>query len=153
MSKILLLIVLGLISVSAEDWPQFRGPTGQGHSTERGLPLEWSESRNVIWKTPVQGLGWSSPIVAAGRVWMTAAVKDRGASLRTLAFDVETGRQLLNVEVFRARHGEPLNIKNSLASPSPVVEGDRVYVHFGADGTAALTAAGEIVWKARLPYE
>jgi outer membrane protein assembly factor BamB len=137
----------------AEDWPQFRGPTGQGHSSEQGVPVEWSESRNVVWKTRVPGSGWSSPVVAGGRIWLTAAVKERGASLRVLAFDVETGRELVNTEVFRPRYADPLNPKNTLASPTPIVEGDRVYVHFGADGTAALTASGEIVWKLRLSYD
>jgi outer membrane protein assembly factor BamB len=140
-------------AVPAEDWPEFRGPTAQGHSTERGLPLEWSESRNVMWKTRVPGLGWSSPVVAGGRVWITSAIKERGGSLRALAFDVETGRELVNAEVFRTRNADPLNAKNSLASPTPIVEGDRVYVHFGADGTAALTTSGETVWKTRLAYE
>ena len=84
------------------------------------------------------GLGWSSPVVAGGRVWLTTAVNDRGGSLRVLAFDVETGRQIVDVEVFRARSADPLNAKNSHASPTPIVDGDRVYVHFGADGTAAL---------------
>jgi outer membrane protein assembly factor BamB len=140
--------------LSAEDWPAFRGPAGQGHSSEQNLPLEWSESNNVVWKTPVPGRGWSSPAVAGGRVWLTTAVDDRGgASLRALAFDVETGREAVNVEVARLRDRTLLNPKNSHASPTPIVEGDRVYVHFGAEATAALTTAGAIVWKARFPYE
>ena len=139
--------------VRAEDWPQFRGPTGQGHSSERGLPLDWSESRNVKWKTPVPGRGWSSPVVAGGRVWLTTSVKANGASLRALAYDVETGREVVNVEVFHLRSADLSNAKNSHASPTPIVDGDRVYVHFGAEGTAALTTSGEIVWKTRLPYQ
>ena len=149
----LMLVALGSFAVRAEDWPEFRGPTGQGHSAERGVPFEWSESRNIVWKTRVPGLGWSSPVVAGGRVWVTTAINDRGGSLRALAFDVETGRELVNAEVFRTRSADPLNAKNSLASPTPIVEGDRVYVHFGADGTAALTTSGDIVWKTRLPYD
>ena len=148
-----LVLVLTGFTVHAEDWPEFRGPTGQGHSSERGIPFVWSESQNVTWKTRVPGSGWSSPAVAGGRVWLTTAVKDRGGSLRALAFDVQTGRELVNTEVFRARHADPLNAKNTLASPTAIVEGDRVYVHFGADGTAALTTAGEIVWKIRLSYD
>ena len=147
----LLLILAGLV-VHAEDWPEFRGPTGQGHSSERGLPLEWSESRNLLWKAAVPGRGWSSPVVSAGRVWVTTAT-DKGASLRALAFDIETGREVVNTEVVRIRGGELLNPKNSRASPTPIVEGDRVYVHFGADGTAALTTSGEVVWKVQLRYE
>ncbi len=137
----------------AQDWPEFRGPGGQGHSSERGVASGWSESRNVAWKTPVPGLGWSSPVVAGGRVWLTTATGERDVSLRVLAFDVEGGREVVNVEVFRVRNARAINPKNSWASPTPVVEGDRVYVHFGADGTAALTSAGEVVWKVRFPYE
>jgi len=138
----------------AEEWPEFRGPTGQGHSTERNIPLEWSESRNVAWKTPLPGTGWSSPVVAGGKVWLTAAVKDRnGGSLRALAYDAATGHELVNTEVFRVRSVDPLNPKNTRASPTPILDGDRVYVHFGADGTAALTTSGEIVWKTKFDYQ
>lgn len=150
---VLLAVVLTTRGVGAQDWPQFRGPTGQGHSSERGLPLEWSESKNVVWKTPVPGSGWSSPVVAGNRVWLTTAAGDRDTSLRLLAFDATTGREAVNVEVFRLRSAGEINPKNSRASPTPIVEGDRVYVHYGAEGTAALTTSGEIVWKARLPYE
>lgn len=149
-----LFLILCTATARAEDWPQFRGPTGQGHSTETNLPIEWSETKNVVWKVPVPGSGWSSPVVSNGRVWLTSSVQQqRAASLRALSFDVETGRELVNVEVFRMSDGRLLNIKNSHASPTPIVEGDRVYVHFGAAGTAALTTTGDIVWKTELRYE
>jgi outer membrane protein assembly factor BamB len=90
--------------------------------------------------------------VSEGRVWLTSAIQSRGASLRLLAYEVATGREAVNVEVLAAPDARLLNPKNSLASPTPLVEGDRVYVHFGAEGTAALTTAGQLVWKARLPY-
>ena len=151
---VLLALALPLAALRASaQWPEFRGPTGQGHSSERGLPLEWSETHNVRWKVPVPGRGWSSPSIADGRVWMTTAVENRGSSLRAIAYDLETGRESVNVEVFHVGRPAAMNPKNSRASPTPIVEGDRVYVHFGADGTAALTTAGEIVWKTRLPYE
>jgi outer membrane protein assembly factor BamB len=156
---VFLLIAGASALAQAEDWPQFRGPTGQGHATERGLPLQWSESKTILWKTPVPGLGWSSPVVANGRVWLTTVVeaKERrgrvSASLRALAFDVATGREVVNVEVFRLDDVGYVNPKNSRASPTPVVDGDRVYVHFGADGTAALNASGEILWTTHLRYE
>ena len=149
----MLALILTAFAARAEDWPQFRGPTGQGHSSERGLPVEWSESLNVIWKSPVPGLGWSSPAVSAGRVWVTTAIENEyPASLRALAFDVETGRELVNTEVVSIVQDPFANPKNSFASPTPIIEGDRVYVHFGGDGTAALTTSGDIVWKIRLPY-
>lgn len=142
------------VALAKGEWPDFRGPGGQGHSTERGLPLEWNETRNVTWKTAVPGLGWSSPVVANGKVWITTAVEQRGISLRALAFDVATGQEVVNVEVFKIpTDRRDINPKNSWASPTPVLEGDRVYVHFGADGTAALSSSGEIIWKTRFDYQ
>jgi outer membrane protein assembly factor BamB len=146
-------IALALTAGVAAQWPQFRGPTGQGHSTETNLPLDWSETRNVRWKTPIPGRGWSSPAIGEGRIWVTTAVDAGATSLRALAFDLESGREVVNVEVFHVKRPAAVNPKNSRASPTPIVEGDRVYVHFGADGTAALTTTGEVVWNTRLPYE
>ena len=150
-----LICLLVGVSLRAEEWPQFRGPTGQGHSTEVGLPLEWSESRNIAWKVPVDGSGWSSPVVAGGRVWLTAARPSgrSSVSLRAMAFDVATGRVVVDTEVFKVSTATALNPKNSRASPTPIVDGDRVYVHFGPDGTAALTTAGAVLWTKKLPYE
>ena len=156
---VLLLIAGTSLLAQAEDWPQFRGPTGQGHATERDLPLEWTETKNIIWKAPVPGLGWSSPAVANGRVWLTTVVESKerrgrvSASLRALAYDVATGRELVNVEVFRLDDAGYVNPKNSRASPTPIVDGDRVYVHFGAEGTAAISTSGEILWTTHLRYE
>ena len=141
-------------SAQPGDWPEFRGPSGQGHSSEVGLPLEWGESRNVVWKVPVAGRGWSSPVVSGGRVWLTTAVPEQGgASLRALAYDIGTGATVVDVEVFRLRDAGLKNPKNSHASPTPILAGDRVYVHFGGEGTAALDAgSGAVVWKAQFPY-
>jgi outer membrane protein assembly factor BamB len=152
------ILVLAAVTLAAEDWPQFRGPTGQGHATERGLPLEWSESHNILWKSPVPGFGWSSPVVAGGKVWITTVVEMKNerrvtASLRALAYDVETGREVVNTEVFQITELGVINPKNSRASPTPIVDGEKVYVHFGADGTAALSTSGQVLWTTRLPYE
>jgi outer membrane protein assembly factor BamB len=138
---------------AAQEWPQFRGPGGQGHSAERGVPLDWSSTRNVVWKVPVPGRGWSSPIVSGGRVWLTTATAGRDGTLRLLAYDVDSGREALNVEVFRIGNANLLNDKNSHASPTPVADGDRIYVHFGDQGTAALTTDGKILWKTRQRHQ
>jgi outer membrane protein assembly factor BamB len=154
-----LLAFLASLQVAAEDWPQFRGPTGQGHSSERGLPVEWSETKNVAWKVPVRGLGWSSPVVANGRVWLTAAVPERTGrgrtpqSLRVYAFDATDGRQLVDSEIVRLANPRYQHPKTNFASPTPIVDGDRVYVHFGADGTAAVDLSGKVLWKTTLPFE
>ena len=141
------------LSARAGDWPEFRGPLGQGHSTEQGLPAEWSETHNVAWKTPVPGRGWSTPVIADGRLWLTTATSENGGSLRLLAFDTDRGHQTLDVEVFRTDDQRAPNPKNSLASPSPIVDGDRVYVHFGAYGTAAVSTDGEVLWTRQFVYE
>ena len=150
----LFLFIVSAAGQHAADWPQFRGPGGQGHAAAGDAPLEWSETRNVVWKVPIRGRGWSSPVVSNGRIWITTSVPAAGgASLRALALDVESGRELVNVEVFRLSRANLKNPKNSHASPTPIAEGDRVYVHFGGDGTAALDAgSGAVVWKARFPY-
>src|SRR6185436_4639582 len=144
---IILLLILSLISL--QDWPQFRGPTGQGVSDERNLPLTWSETKSVRWKTAIPGRGWSSPVIEGDRIWLTTATED-GRSLRAIAVDKNSGAIIRNVEVFHQKSARLTNPKNSFASPTPIVEGDRVYVHFGAFGTACLTQSGEIVWKIKL---
>lgn len=142
-------LLLAAGTAAAEQWPQFRGPGGQGHSDEANVPLEWSETSHVTWKSPVPGTGWSSPVIGGNRAWMTTAV---GNSLRAVAYDVTTGRQVVDVEVFRVRRRDPIHFKNSHASPTPVVAADRVFVHFGADGTAALSLTGQILWRTQLTY-
>jgi outer membrane protein assembly factor BamB len=145
------LIFLSLLFFS-QDWPEFRGPAGQGHSDERGLPLLWSETKNVRWKVAIPGRGWSSPAIQGDRIWLTTAT-DEGKSLRAISLDRNTGAIQQNVEVFRLKSLGNLNSKNSQASPTPVLEGDRVYLHFGAYGTACITQSGEVVWKTRLDYD
>jgi outer membrane protein assembly factor BamB len=149
MTKTLLFLSLLFFS---QDWPEFRGPTGQGHSDERGLPLVWSETKNVRWKVAIPGRGWSSPAIQGDRIWLTTATEE-GKSLRAISVDGNTGAILQNVEVFRVKSQGNLNSKNSQASPTPVLEDDRVYLHFGAYGTACITQSGEIVWKTRLDYD
>jgi len=142
------LIVAGL-GCAAENWPQFRGPDGQGHADDANLPLTWSckENQNVVWRTPLPGLGWSSPVIRGGQLWMTTATGN-GASLRALCVDKATGRLLHDIEVFRPAKPFAINPLNSHATPTPVIEEGRLYVHFGPGGTACLdTTSGAILWK------
>ncbi|MEY4687113.1 MAG: hypothetical protein RIR76_1136 [Verrucomicrobiota bacterium] len=155
---LLLVLTFAGVSVRAEDWPEFRGPGGQGISRGTDLPLQWSATENVLWRQPVPGLGWSSPVTAGGRIFLTTgvAVGDGAPSLRALALELATGRILWDTEVFPpAETGRAsMHKKNSPASPTPVVHEGRVYVHFGHFGTACLDLEGKVLWRNnRLRYE
>jgi outer membrane protein assembly factor BamB len=143
--------VAGTAALSAADWPQFRGPTQQGLSTERHLPLTWSETENIAWKTELPGLGWSSPAIVGRQVWLTTAL-DGGHSLRALCVDRDSGGIVREVEVFQKEDPGSIHTKNSHASPTPFIEDDRVYMHYGRHGTACLTTDGAIVWRTALDY-
>lgn len=134
---------------AADRWTEFRGPAGTGWSDSSGLPREWSETRNVAWKTRIHGRGWSSPVVLGSQVWLTTATRD-GRELSALALDRDSGRIVHDVLVFRVETPEETARFNSFASPTPVIEDGRVYVHFGSYGTAALdTKTGKTVWARR----
>ncbi len=143
---LLIVFLCAADQASAADWPQFRGATGQGHAEGANLPLTWSETENIAWKVPIEGLGWSSPVIADGQLWLTTAVDD-GKSLRAICLDPESGQSIHNVEVFQLEDPGAIHRKNSHASPTPLIEAGRVYVHFGAHGTACLSTEGKVVWK------
>ena len=136
----------------AADWTEFRGPGQQGHADATGLPTSWSETEHITWKTAIPGLGWSSPSIQGTQLWITTAVDD-GHSLRALRLHRDTGVIEKEIEVFHKENPGQVHKKNSHASPTPVIRGDRVFVHFGKHGTACLTTEGEIVWKTELEYE
>jgi outer membrane protein assembly factor BamB len=138
-------------SAPPPDWPQFRGPDGQGRSPARGLPVRWHEHKNIAWKKPIRGLGWSSPAIKDDRLWLTTAL-DKEKSLRLLCLDCRTGETIHDVEVFRKESLGGIHPKNSHATPTPILVDDRCYVHFGSHGTAALTLDGEILWNTELKY-
>ena len=128
------------------DWPQFRGPDGQGHSNEKGVPIHWAEDRNITWKSAVPGQGWSSPVIAANQVWMSSAEAE-GRSLHAICIDKTNGKMLYDVEVLTTREAGPRHRLIGYASPTPVLDGERVYVHFGPRGTVCLDTEGGILWK------
>lgn len=132
--------------LNAADWPEFRGPTGQGISTARNLPKEWDATKHVAWKTKIAG-GWSSPILYRGKIYVTAGVpKVDSLSLRVICLDAGTGRVLWDNEALTANSVQKHD-KNSHASPTPIAEGNRLFVHFGQYGTAALDLDGNVVWR------
>ena len=150
-NQILVAVITTLATLlsQAADWSQFRGPDGQGHAEVRQpLPTRWSTIKNVPWSVEIPGTGWSSPIIHRDQIYLTTAVPADGGqqSLRALCLDTHTGKTLWSTEVFSvtplAKHD-----KNSHASATPVTDGDRLYVHFGAYGTAALDFNGKVLWR------
>lgn len=143
----LVLLVAALLRVDAGNWPQFRGPDGQGHSSETSIPTAWSASQGIAWKTPIPGESWSSPIVQGRHVFVTTAT-DNGESCRVLSLDRDSGRILWNTEVFRQvpRRKET---RNSYATPTPATDGKRVYACFGDGSFAALDYRGTVLWTNR----
>ncbi len=149
------LLVLSGLAAHA-DWPRFRGPWSNGHVSAPGdtkiigFPLHWSETNNLKWKTEIPFRGWSTPVVLGGQVWLTTATLD-GHDFFAICVDAETGKILFNEKVFHCENPEPLNngaSMNCYATPSPVIEPGRVYVHFGRFGTACLdTSTGKVLWK------
>ncbi|MGI8979804.1 MAG: PQQ-binding-like beta-propeller repeat protein [Pirellulaceae bacterium] len=152
MRNLLPLVLVSFVSlpVFAADWPGFRGPLGNGVSTEKNLPIQWSETKNIAWKQEIPGKGWSSTALVKGRLYLTTAVlTDDKLSQRAICLNAKDGTTLWDTEVFSrdAASVPGIHIKNSHASPTPLVEGGKLYVHFGHQGTACLDLDGNIVWK------
>jgi len=144
------LLIYGSVAsfaLAGEAWPRFLGPNQNSRVEDAPkLPVNWEESK-ARWKAEIPGEGWSSPLIADGRVWMTTATED-GLSLRAVAVDLESGKLLHDIEVFHAESATPKHRRNSHASPTGLLSGDRFFVHFGTNGTAALDAkTGEILWR------
>ncbi len=162
-------IFSGITQAAADDWPQFRGPSGDGISTATNLPLTWSQTQNVKWKVSVPGKGRSSPVVLGDRIWLTTALE---SNVRTFAagpdqmqqaervvigvvcLDRVTGSQLYHTEQFTVDHPPEVNFLNSYATPTPIAEAGRVYCDFGTFGTACIEAdSGRVLWKRQLPLD
>ena len=132
-------------SVQAENWMRFRGPTGQGLSNETNLPVTWSATENVKWKTSLPGKGWSSPIVFEDQIFLTASTEE-GVSCQVICLNRKDGSVNWTTEVHRQKPG-PMRKQNSYATPTPVTDGKHVYSVF-YDGTIiAVDFSGKIVWK------
>jgi outer membrane protein assembly factor BamB len=147
----LLLLIAFATSLRAEDWREFRGPSGQGLYEGKNLPIEWSTTKNVAWKTKIPGKGWSSPIIEKGRVYLTSAVpidESKDLSLAAICVDAATGKVIWRTDIFKQDAKAPkIHAKNSHASPTPVTDGKHLFVHFGHQGTACLDLDGKIVWR------
>ncbi|MGE3803726.1 MAG: PQQ-binding-like beta-propeller repeat protein [Gemmataceae bacterium] len=143
-------VLVLLAGISGANWPAFRGPNGDGHSDAAEVPLRWSEDKNVVWKTALPGHGWSSPVVWGKSVWLTTATAE-GKELFALELDLDTGKLLRKIKVFDVAEPKPKIVEgSSYASPTPIIEAGRLYVHFGTYGTACLnTADGKKIWERR----
>lgn len=147
-------LLLGSVANSQSIWPDFRGPVGDGHAVTAGgtnhlrLPLAWSETSNVVWKTAIPHKGWSTPVIWGNQIWLTTATAN-GQDFYAICVAADSGKVLFNERVFHCATPEPLgNNLNGYASPSPVIEARRVYVHFGSYGTACLdTKDFKVIWK------
>ncbi len=171
MKNTIALLLLAFSHVSAEEWPEWRGPNGQGISSAKGLPETWSETSGVVWKAELPGRGHSTPVLTGNQLWLTTAlekaatpdqVKARLAtntgdqpltvldsvSLRVLCVDSISGKVLHDMEVLNVKNPQWAHQLNSYASPSPILENGRLYAHFGSLGTVCLdTATLKILWK------
>jgi outer membrane protein assembly factor BamB len=167
-------LTAGSAVLSAANWPGWRGPEGQGISTESGLPTEWSSSQNVAWKVPLGGRGHSSPIVWGDRVFVTTAVEgdmapdnkapthllggkefvhpdsvgvDKRHTYKVMAIDLASGKTLWERTAYDGPVYDNRHKKGSYASPTPVTDGKRVYAYFGSEGLYAYDFAGKLAWK------
>ena len=172
--RLALLFILTSAFVQAGDWPQWRGPTADGVSTETDVPTEWSATEGVLWKAPLRGLGTSTPIVSGDRIFLTSQIGDgplteggrdfenaaairkfgeKGVRFFLQAFSKKDG-SLLWEKSFDAGSDLPeVHIKHNLSSPSCVTDGERVYAWFGTGLVVALTMDGEEVWRRALNEE
>ncbi len=131
-------------------WHQFRGPTGDGLAIQAKLPTDWSDDQHVLWKTPIHGRGWSSPVEDAGQIWLTTASED-GLSMSAVCVDLKSGKVKHDAVIFTNETVQPdYHSTNSYASATPVLDREHAYVHFGAYGTACLRRNDcSVVWQRR----
>lgn len=144
-----LLLAASAVGLSAAgEWPQFRGPAGDGHH-DQSLPLRWSATENVRWKTPIPGKAWASPVIWRAQIWLANATAD-GRELSVVCVDRETGRILQDRKLFEVERPQFCHPFNSYASPTPVLEAGRLYVTWGSPAVACIdTSTGQVLWERR----
>ena len=150
MKKILLRLGLAaLLSPAFADWTEFRGPASDG-ITAAEVPLKWGKDQNVTWRKEIHGLGWSTPLVMEGKIWITTA-SEKGHQMSILCLDEKSGGVLLDRVFITSDNPEPLaNNLNTYASPTGVIEAGRAWFSFGSYGTICLdTKTFESVWERR----
>ncbi|HEY0457168.1 MAG TPA: PQQ-binding-like beta-propeller repeat protein [Verrucomicrobiae bacterium] len=145
----LLIALAARCAFAGETWPQFRGPDGNGLSDAKGLPVTWSEQKNIKWKTSIHGKAWSSPVILGNQVWLTTATAD-GKELFVLCVDRDSGKIVRDQKLVDVPNPQYCIPFNSYASPTPVIEEGRLYATFGSAQTACLdTKTGRVLWERR----
>jgi len=135
------------MAVAGENWPSYRGPTNQGESDATDLPIHWSETENVVWKTAIPGKAWSSPVIWGDRIWLTNAPPE-GTQLYAICVDKNSGKILIKKRLRAVPAPQYCHPFNSYASPSPVIEQGRVYMSFGSPYNACLDSkTGQVIWE------
>ncbi len=131
-----------------QNWPEFRGPTADGHADEAKLPVEFDESK-ISWQLPIHGKGWSSPVIWDDQIWLTTATED-GKKMSVIGVDLESGKKIHDFVVFENEAPQFCHPTNSYASSTPAIESGRLYVHFGSYGTACIdTDSAKVIWERR----
>jgi outer membrane protein assembly factor BamB len=141
--------LLSVINMDAQtsNWSHFRGSNLNGISDAGNLPVTWNDTLNILWKVPVKGKGWSSPVVWGNQVWLTTATDD-GKEMFALCLNAKTGKEIFNPKLFEHEKMYSKHDFNTYATPTPCIEEGSVYIHFGTSGTACLrTKDGKVVWK------
>jgi outer membrane protein assembly factor BamB len=139
-------LLIASTALAAENWPEFRGPRGDGTSTSQ-LPTKWAEGKNVAWKTAIHDKGWSSPVVWGEQVWLTTAKED-GSELYAIGLERKSGKIIHDLKLFTPKNPPAIKQFNSHASPTPAIEAGRLYAHFGSYGTACVdTTTGQTIWS------
>jgi len=143
----LFIFFIASCQTETDNWTHFRGSGMDGYANVEKAPLHWSETENIVWKIPVKGLGWSSPVVFGDQVWLTSAEED-GTAFYVFCYDLETGKVVNEQTVFTSDEPQQIHSTNSYATPTPCIEEGRVYVHYGTFGTACInTKDFNVVWK------
>ncbi|MDP2336173.1 MAG: PQQ-binding-like beta-propeller repeat protein [Bacteroidota bacterium] len=139
-------VTSGLLAQGQENWTHLRGSKLDGHSLSKNAPVSWSENSAILWKTEIRGVAWSSPVVFGGQVWTSSATQN-GEEMFVVCTDYDSGKILKEVSLFKPAEVQHIHPTNSYATPTPCIEEDFVYVHFGTYGTACInTQTFKIVW-------
>jgi outer membrane protein assembly factor BamB len=167
-------------AAAVENWPQWRGPGGQGVSTDTDVPTEWAPDKNVLWKAELPGTGMSSPIVWGDRIYLTAVIEgdvvaghravkhrqgqeqdwihpdsvaaDKKHTFKVVAVDAKSGKILWDRTAYEGTVFDARHRRSSFAGPTPVTDGSMVYAYFGPEGLYAYDAAGALAWKIVTPF-